>query len=36
MENEMTENLIIVIGGLIALLSVLIIAEILAEKLGWE
>lgn len=30
------ENMIIVLAGLIGLLSVLVIAEIVAKKLGWE
>jgi hypothetical protein len=30
------ENMIIVLAGLIGLLSVLVIAGVLAEKLGWE
>jgi len=30
------ENTIIVLAGLIGLLSVLVIAGVLAEKLGWE
>ena len=30
------ENMIIVLAGLIGLLSVLVIAEIIAKKLGWE
>jgi hypothetical protein len=30
------ENMIIVLAGLIGLLSVLVIAGVLAKKLGWE